>query len=241
MQTIDARIEQRGLWWAFHKHLIIEIFEWLREQLGDAYLVDLESQVILVPRSDERTRFVSPDVEVAVLEPHDQGTRALTLEPTPALLEVDEALDEVEQYAIQIRRRDLPDTVDVFGSQVIAVIELVSPANKGLTGTADRRKFLAKRRDYLASPVSYMEIDLLVEGERDLPQIVERLGDYRYMVWSSQVQKRSRHHWAWGWELTDTLPSVILPLEYPHIHTIDLGRCYAHAYERNHWLLRLKA
>jgi hypothetical protein len=95
-----------------------------------------------------------------VLEPHDQGTKALTLEPTPALLEVDEALDEVEQYAIQIRRRDLPDTVDVFGSQVVAVIELVSPANKGLTGTADRRKFLAKRRDYLASLVSYMEIDL---------------------------------------------------------------------------------
>jgi hypothetical protein len=158
MMQIDPRVEQRGLWWSFHRHLIIEIFEQLRDTLGNTYLVDLETQVLLVPRFTGTARSVSPDVEVTVLSPTGEQARQADLEPTPALLEVDEALDEFEQYTIQIRRRDRPDPADPFGSEVVSVIEVVSPSNKGLTGTADRRKFLAKRRDYLASSVSYEEV-----------------------------------------------------------------------------------
>lgn len=236
---IDPRVEQRGLWWSFHRHLIIEIFEQLRDTLGDAYLVDLESQVLLVPRFTGTARSVSPDVEVTVLTPAGAQARQADLEPTPALLEVDEALDEFEQYTIQIRRRDRPDPTDPFGSEVVSVIEVVSPSNKGLTGTADRRKFLAKRRDYLASSVSYTEIDLLTEGDQDLPQAVARLHNYPYMVWASQVQAQTRHHWGWGWDQADHIPVVTLPLDYPHIYMLDLESRYGDAYERNRWALRL--
>jgi len=238
MQRVDSRIEQRGLWWTFHKHLIIELFQWLRERLGEAYLVDFESQVLLVPRYSGVVRSVSLDVEVSVLAPEDAGWAGL--EPTPALLEVDEALDEFEQDTIYVRRRDQLDAADPFGSRVVSIIELLSPSNKGLMGSADRRKFLAKRQDYLASSVSYTEIDLLEAGERDLPQPVERLESYPYMVWASQVQVESRHHWGWGWRKDDPLPAVTLPLDYPHVHTLDLGHCYNLAFERNRWSLRLQ-
>lgn len=238
MQRVDSRIEQRGLWWTFHKHLIVELFQWLRERLGEAYLVDFESQVLLIPRFSGPGRSVSPDVEVSVWVPERAGSAGLT--PTPALLEADEALDEFEQDAIYIRRRDQPDAADPFGSRVVSIIELLSPSNKGLTGSADRRKFLAKRQDYLTSSVSYTEIDLLEGGKRDLPQAVERLEAYPHMVWASQVQVESRHHWGWGWGKDDPVPAITLPLDYPHVHTLDLGQCYEGAYVRNRWSLRLE-
>lgn len=223
----------------FHRHLIVELFEWLRDRLGDAYLVDLESEVLLIPRLDGPGRSVSPDVGVTMLDtlPSDGG--AVNLIPSPAVLEVDEALDEVEQLAIQIRRRDLPDSLDPFGSRIVSVIELLSPSNKGTFGAADRRKFLAKRYDYLASPVSYTEIDLLQAGERNLPQAVESLEDYPYMIWASQAQRNTRHHWGWGWNTADPLPIIGVPLEHPHVHILDLGHCYGRAYDRNRWPLRL--
>ncbi len=239
MQAIDERIEQRGLWWVFHKHLIVEMFEQLRDQLGDAYLVDFESDLLLIPRLDGPSRPVTADVDVTLLAPAVATYTPAALAPTPALLEADEALDEIEQRSIEVRRRDMPDPDDVFGSRVVAVIELLSPSNKGVYGAADRRKFLAKRRGYLSGPVSYIEIDLLREGERDLPRAVERLSQSPYLVWASQAQPRTRHHWGWGWGTADPLPAITLPLEYPHIHVFDLADCYARAHQRNRWPVRL--
>ena len=31
-----------------------------------------------------------------------------------------------------------------------------------------------------------------------------------------------------------------MPLDYPHVHTLDLGQCYEGAYVGNRWLLRLQ-
>ena len=240
IQTVDSRIEQQNLWWVFHKHFIIEMFEQLRDQLGDAYLVDLESQVLLIPNPPSITRTVSPDVEVSTL--YSPGTLATTtIKPTPALLEADETLSEIEQYAIHIRRRDLLNPLDPLGSQVVSVIELVSPSNKGLSGRNDRRKFLTKRQDYLASSVSYTEIDLLLKGDRNLPKVMEPLENYPYLTWASQIQPQTRHHWGWGWDVTDTLPVITLPLDHPYIHLLDLGHCYQQAYQRNRWEVRLPA
>lgn len=236
--AVEPHIEKNNLWALFHKHLILELFDWLRERLGDDYLVDLESTVLLIPRWHEPVRGVSPDVEVS-LWPDKQNKETAVVAFTPALIEVDEILDEWEQDAIMIRRRDLPSVSDPLGAQVVAALELLSPSNKGGTGARDRRKFLQKRNDYLASSVSYVEIDLLENGQRDLPQTVEQLETYPYLVWASQVQEQARHHWGWGWQKEGSLPAILVPLNYPHVHTLDLSVCYHRAYERNHWRLRL--
>lgn len=236
---VDERIEQHGLWWAFHKHLVIELFESLREGLGDEYLVDLESELLLVPRVSA-ARPAAPDVALSQVAPPTPAPDEPTPVLTPALIEVDEEIMEFEQYSIQIRRRDFPDPADPFRMQVVAVLELLSPSNKGASGPRDRQKFLAKRQDYLSSPVSYTEIDLLRGGERDLPAALAVLADYPFIAWSSQVQQQVRHHWGWGWEADDPLPTIGLPLEYPRIHPLDLAACYRRAYERNHWDERLQ-
>ncbi|MCI0399192.1 MAG: DUF4058 family protein [Chloroflexi bacterium] len=235
---VDERIEERGLWESFHRHLVVEIFEQLRDQLGDAYLVDFDPTIYLIPRPAGQARPVSPDVAVTLLAPEPSPAQGLT--PAPALVEADDVLEEFEQLAIHVRRRDMPDPGDPFRSQVVSVVEVASPSNKGLFGAADRRKFLAKRHDYLSSPVSYTEIDLLREGERDLPQAVEQLEEHSFMVWSSQVQNHLRHHWGWGWEPAEVIPVVVLPLDYPRVFALDLGACYRQAFERNRWALRLE-
>jgi hypothetical protein len=49
-EMIDQRIEQQGQWEKFHRHLIVAMFETLRDQLGDEYLVDFETEVLFIPR-----------------------------------------------------------------------------------------------------------------------------------------------------------------------------------------------
>ena len=238
---LDERLERLGLWSVFHKHLIVELFTSLREQLGDQYWVDMESEILLVPRPIGPARPAAPVLDVMRRTP--SGSEPATFpNVTPALLEADEAIGEFEQNWIEIRRRDWPDPDDKLGSRVVSVIEVASPTNKGAFSDRDRdlRRFLAKRRDYLLSTVSYAEIDLLVGGTRELPQPVERLAELPLIVWSSQVQEQSRHYWAWGWQRHEPLPTFVLPLDHPQQCTVDLSECYRRAFESNRWTSRLE-
>jgi hypothetical protein len=236
---VDVRLEQFGLWSVFHKHLIVQLFTSLRDELGEDYWVDMETEILLVPRPSGPARPVAPDVDVSRISDGATAATACT-GVTPALLEVDEPIGEVEQNWIEIRRRDWPDPDDPLGSRVVGVVELLSPSNKGLFGQRDLRTFLAKRRDYLLSTVSYTEIDLLLGGTRELPAAVEKVAEHPLIAWSSQMQERSRHYWAWGWQPSDPLPTVVLPLDDPHVRSIDLALHYQRAYEQNRWPSRLE-
>jgi len=237
---VDARLEQYGLWSVFHKHLIVELFTRLRDELGDDYWVDMESEILLVPRPAGPARAVAADVDVTQLGVQQDSVAPLSAAVTPALLEADEPIGESEQSWMEIRRRDWPDRDDRLGCRIVGVVEVLSPSNKGLFGERDLRKFLAKRRDYLLSTVSYTEIDLLVAGQRELPSAVEELTEHPLIAWSSQVRERSRHYWAWGWEQNQPLPTIALPLDYPRACSVDLAACYGRAYETNRWPSRLE-
>jgi len=235
----DERLEQLGYWAAFHKHLIIELFTTLRDELGEEYWVDVESEIILVPRPAGPARSASPDVAVTQLSQSGSRRPAPGADVTPVILEADEPIGELEENWIVIRRRDWPDPDDRLGSRVVSIVELLSPSNKGVFGERDFRKFLSKRRDYLLSTVSHTEIDLLAGGTREFPHAVERLSEFPLIVWSSQVQETSRHYWAWGWRTDESLPTFVLPLDHPRICSVDLSACYERAYQSNHWPSRL--
>ncbi|MGH2536412.1 MAG: DUF4058 family protein [Candidatus Promineifilaceae bacterium] len=241
MQTIDERIEERALWESLHRHLIVEIFERLRDGLGHAYLVDFETTLYLVPRAGRHMRSVSADVDVTIVRPGSPAGAGAAATPTPALLEVDEAFDEFERFAIQVRRRDMPDPEDALGMQVVSVLELVSPSNKGSYGANDRRKFLTKRADYLASSLSYVEVDLRRSGQRELPQPMAQLETSPYMIWASRAQLAARHHWGWGWHESERIPTITLPLGFPNVFPLGVAACYANAYLDNQWPVRLDA
>jgi hypothetical protein len=199
----------------------------------------METEILLIPRPSGPARPVSPDTSVSRIE-QGRSSEQPPVGATPALLEVDEPIGESRQSWIEVRRRDWSDPHDRFGSRIVSVIEVLSPSSKGLYGERHLRKFLGKRGDYLSSTVSYLEIDLLSAGTRELPSPVEKLAEHPFVAWSSQVQQRSRHYWAWGWQQSDPLPSVVLPLDYPHIRSFDLGTHYQRACETNRWTSRLE-
>ncbi len=119
---------------------------------------------------------------------------------------------------IEIRDRD--------GWELVAVIELLSPANK--YAGADREQYLAKRGELLGSGVHLVEIDLLRGGPRmpmqDLPAC-----DYCVLVSRAQARPDAG---VWPLRLRDPLPTVPVPLRSPHADArLDLQQILHRIYD----------
>lgn len=111
--------------------------------------------------------------------------------------------ETLQQPNILIRNR--------LSRAVVAIIEILSPVNKGAAGGSPDAgsawaDFRRKRRDTMASPTHWLEIDLLRAGDR--PPEVRGLGDYYALL------KRAGPHEVevWPCGLRDPLPTVAVPL-----------------------------
>src|SRR5665213_3391501 len=80
--------------------------------------------------------------------------------------------EEHSEDFIEIRQRG--------NSQLVTVVELVSPANK--TTTEGRVAYLEKRREGRANGASVVEIDLVLQGQPLLDYSRESLPEYDYVV-----------------------------------------------------------
>ncbi|MFK7819132.1 MAG: DUF4058 family protein [Planctomycetaceae bacterium] len=94
-------------------------------------------------------------------------------------------------------------------SEVVTVIELLSPSNKRKGGRG-HQEYLQKRMDIVSSMTHLVEIDLLRGGER-LP-IREPLppGDYYCVVSRGDTRPRAE---LYSWALADPIPSIPIPLK----------------------------
>jgi hypothetical protein len=129
----------------------------------------------------------------------------------PSTLEVDDAWeiavgdDEIREAYIEI--------LAAGGREVVALIEVLSPANKA-RGTESRRLYEAKQREVLASPTHLLEIDLLREGEHTIAvpreQLVRR-GHFDYVVCLSRGPRHDRSI-VWPTSIRKRLPRVRIPL-----------------------------
>ncbi len=89
---------------------------------------------------------------------------------------------------------------------LVAVLELLSPANKEEPGRSD---YLAKRNALLRHPVHLVELDLLIGGQR-LP-LEQNLppGDYYALV--SRGNRRPECQ-VYHWTMRQPLPAIPIPL-----------------------------
>jgi len=133
-----------------------------------------------------------------------------------------------------IRQRYL-EIIDSTSRVVVAVIEVLSPTNKPGTGAEE---FDRKRQDAMASPVHWLEIDLLRAGERF--QYVAGWSDYavvlkRGLPPDHQPVGGDDELEVWYFGVRDPLPVVAVPLRPPHADVaLDLGAVLATAYERHY-------
>jgi hypothetical protein len=141
---------------------------------------------------------------------------------------ISEPMQVVVRHPEEIRQRFL-EIRDSTSGAVVAVIELLSPTNKWRGGKG-RRQYLRKRRETMASPVHWLEIDLLRAGERPLE--VAGQSDYYALLKRGGVGDEFS---VWFFGLRDPLPVVAVPLAPPHADVaLDLHAALAEVYERHY-------
>jgi hypothetical protein len=133
--------------------------------------------------------------------------------------------ERVEQRFLEIR--------DGRDRRLIAVIEVLSPTNKGGGGV---RQFDRKRRETMTTPVHWIEIDLLRAGTRFPP--AAGVSDYCVVLkrGDQSLEPEATEFLVWYINLRDPLPTIAVPLSpaVPAV-TLDLGTVlellYARYYE----------
>jgi hypothetical protein len=223
---MDPYLEHPGRWPDVHHELISVIREMLNQQLNPRYYVRIEERVYISDEDDLGRSFILPDLRLmkspGVGGP--TGASAVAIAPSIELNLVD---DEIHEARLEVLDREY--------RQVTAVIELVSPTNKAW-GAKGRDSYLSKRRDVLASPAHFLEIDLLRSGTPLVARDMLPLHDY--LVHLSRANGPRRKHEFWPMLLTQPLQVVAVPLrEGDEDASLDLQSALATAYARGAYQL----
>jgi hypothetical protein len=219
-------------WGDFHATFIPCWREAIEDQLPEGFVADINEYVtVSVPHQSARRQ--APDVFVVKRGDPDRpsenrgpaktGSSVSLLEPVE--LE-NEYLNDLRWPFIEIRKAD---------ERVIAVLELLSPANKS---GENRGEYLNKRNSILRSGAHLVELDLLIAGRRipfhkELPA-----GDYYAFVSRSDRKPICE---VYAWQIPHPLPAIPIPLVSPHDDLqIDLATVFATAYERGRYRRKLR-
>lgn len=225
---MDPFLEHPGFWSDFHNGFIVYWRDALADALPEQFEIGIGDRVYLVEQEPDARKRIAPDL--AVLErdrarTSSQDTRGATALLEPVTIPV-EVLDGPREAYIEIINR--PD------HSLVAVLELLSPANKELPG---RMEYLQKRHALLYQKVHLVELDLLLSGRRlpmhgPLPK-----GDYHYFVCRADQRPDCQ---VYSWSLRDPLPRLPVPLREPYPDLIfDLAAVFNTAYDRGRFSRRL--
>jgi hypothetical protein len=220
---MDPYLESQAFWPDFHWRFVNYWCEAVADALPASYSARMGERVYLVEKAGER-KLISSDVTVTQNEPPSPAPAGAaagvaTLEPVTIPARI---LEEVREPYIEILHR--PDRT------LIAILELLSPANKEQPG---RGEYLAKRNRALQQEIHLVELDLLLKGQRTPLEAPLPPADYYYLL--ARADRRPDYQ-VYYWTMRDPLPTVPVPLRPPDpdIH-VNLGEVFATAYRRGRY------
>ena len=194
---MDPYLEHPQSWPNFHHRLITAIAIDLAPQLRPKYRVVVE-EAIYQTQGQNSLLVGIPDVAVQKAKATAPAVTQTVHPPQP--LEVELPIPEVlRQGYLEIR--------DVATSEVVTVIEVLSPTNK--RPGEGRNAYEAKRHTLLASMTNLVEIDLLRQWKPlvNLPAMVD--SHYRILVSASANRPRAS---LYAFSLREAIPAFPLPL-----------------------------
>ncbi len=223
---MDPYIEGSGRWRSFHTHYLSSLAATLNRTLPGGYVADIKEYILLGPTSEQLQRF-APDVSIREDDGapgRDSGgggaatATAAVAVPTYVPVNILD-IDEERQAYLEIQRQ--------ADGAVVTTIELLSPGNKREPGLG---QLTTKRKSAVLGGVSFVEIDLLLAGERTLAEPGMPAGDYFVMV-SHAGDFRGVD--VFPWRLEQRLPRVPVPLagDDPAV-PVDLQAVLADVYDR---------
>ena len=220
---MDPYLEDPAFWPDFHHRFIGCWCEAVADQLPEAYDARLDERVNLVQVSPDVIKLIYPDVAVSgaprPARSNGSAPGTLLLEPVTVPHEI---MEEVRQTRIEILHR--PDR------SLVAVLELLSPANKAGDGF---ELYRGKRTAILQQHVHLVELDLLLGGNRLVHAEPLPAGDYYAFLTRSESRAKCA---VYAWTVRQPLPTLPIPLRSPDadIH-IDLGKVFQAAYARGRY------
>ncbi len=225
---MDPFIENQK-WEDFHTRFITAISDAIVASVRPRYTVEVERRIYLETH-DPSTPVQSFVADAALM----RTNRAEALRPdesegglavlTDAQVEVKTCtipfIEEHRETFLTIRRGK--------PSEVVTVIELLSPTNKR-KGTDGRQQYTEKSAALLKTKAHLVEIDLLRNGERTLVS-EPPAGDYFAMI--SRAERRPFVE-VYGWRLLNRLPVIPIPLagDDPDVK-LDLQQAFTLVYDR---------
>lgn len=198
---MDPYLEDPGLWPGFHTNLIVQMQGELNRRLSRRYAARVEERLYIADGAEDRTKVRVADVRIERKRRKADPARqplavAVIAEPMPILM----FEEDVREPRIEI--------LDTLKRDVVAVIELLSPANKR-PGTNGRDSFRTKRDQVLRSKCHWVEIDLLRTGRPFTPAPRGVKCEYGAVVSSAKTRPRGMF---WPIRLRKPLPTIGIPL-----------------------------
>ena len=223
---MDPYLERADLWPDFHNTFIVVAREQLATRLRPNFFVGIEERVYICDEADPAREVIIPDIGVIRRPEHD--VRVITIEGG-STVEVAEPIVMQTLLDEEIREIRL-EILDVASRRVVAVVEVVSPANK-IEGARGRKSYSDKRVEIMNSPCHLVEIELLRKGKSLLPATAWDKGDY--FVIASRAGKDRPDGKVWPIRLHQRLPTIEIPLtpDVPDV-ALDLQDVVDVAYDR---------
>ncbi len=223
---MDPFIENQK-WEDFHTRLATAIGDALVPVVRPKYVVDVERRIYL-ERIDPTAPVQTLVADAAIYHRFDRDTTdstsgAVTVLPAPSIIPKVCTIPYFEEHRetfVTIRRGS--------PSEVVTVIELLSPTNKR-KGTEGHEEYLNKVHALLKTKASLVELDLLRGGERSTVSNPPE-GDYFALVSKPKPRPLAE---VYGWALSDRLPRILIPLsiEDPDV-PLDLQAVFDLVYDR---------
>jgi uncharacterized protein DUF4058 len=224
---MDPYLEHPTQWPNLHHRIITTISTVLNAGLPPQYVASIGERLYVVPSE----RGVYPDIvlveqPLASLPPGESagGTAVMVASDPPWVLTV--LPEEIREGFVQI--------VTVGDeSEIIAVIEVLSPTNKS-SGTTGRELYLTKQREILQSRTHLIEVDLLRQGEHTVAPPVDYLLQHGYWDYLASLHRGGQggRFEVWPNSLRQRLPRICVPLaEGEPDLTLDLQAVFARCYD----------
>ncbi len=228
---MDPYLEVPELWPGFHNSSIVYLSDYLRPLLRPRYLPAIEERVFV-----ERLQQGEIVPDVLLKKGHPPRERGGT-----TVLDVDEAL-EVQLPGLEMHESYLEILDRHNGQRVVAVLEVLSPANK--YAGPGRDSYLAKQREVLAGQTHLIEIDLLRRGPHVLavPEwLVRQHASYDYLVSVNSAEGMRDRFRLYPRQLRQPLPRIGVPLADgdPDV-VLDVQAVLAQTYEAGSYRERLR-
>lgn len=227
---MDPYLEESPWWELFHAWFVRKLAE---QSLPKAHalgcLIDVERDVYHKDPNGEVSLIGEPDETVAATSSASwtgaEGATAVALAEPKAVNEVvlDPATRERHQQDYLVVRE--ADKLE----RVLAVAELLSPANKGGTYMPRYRE---KRLRFLTARVHFMEIDLRREGDNPSRRLFPDLPATSYFIFVARKNPMGRREEGYPIRMQDPLPVIGLPLGPPRPDLpLDLPSAFQAAYD----------